>query len=117
MVFIEYPKCSTSNKAKKWLNDNGISYLKRNIKEDNPKYVEIKEWFEKSNMEIKRFFNTSGKLYREQGIKDVINTASIEELLTILSSDGMMMKRPMVISDEFILVGFNEDNWRSTLLK
>jgi len=117
MLFIEYPKCSTSNKAKKWLNDNGISYVKRNIKEDNPKYEELKEWFERSNMELKRFFNTSGKLYREQGIKNLMKTASIEELLTILSTDGMMVKRPILIGDDFILTGFKEDSWRSTLLK
>lgn len=117
MLFIEYPKCSTSNKAKKWLNDNEIMYTKRNIKEENPTYDELEKWIESSSMEIKRFFNTSGKLYREQGIKDLIKTASIPELLNILSSDGMMVKRPILIGDDFILVGFKEEIWRSTLLK
>lgn len=117
MLFLGYPKCSTSNKAKKWLDDNGVLYDNRNIKEDNPKYEELKEWFETSNLEIKKFFNTSGRLYREQRIKDLIKTASITELLNILSSDGMMVKRPILIGDEFVLVGFKEDIWQSTLLK
>ena len=116
MLFIEYPKCSTSNKAKKWLNDNGIDYVKRNIKENNPKYDELKEWFESSNLDIKRFFNTSGKLYREQGIKDLFKTASTTELLKILATDGMMVKRPILIGEDFILVGFKEEIWKNTIL-
>jgi arsenate reductase len=117
MLFIEYPKCSTSNRAKKWLNDNAISYSKRNIKDDNPKFEELKKWFEESDLEIKKFFNTSGKLYRKQKIKDIFNTATTTELLTILSSDGMMVKRPILIGDNFILVGFKEDVWSNTLLR
>lgn len=116
MLFIEYPKCSTSNKAKKWLNDNKIAYNKRNIKDNNPKFEELDKWVKKSNLNIKKFFNTSGKLYREQGIKDLFKTASITELLTVLSSDGMMVKRPILIGDDFILVGFKEDVWAKTIL-
>lgn len=117
MLFIEYPKCSTSNKAKKWLNDNGVTYIKRNIKEENPTFDELKEWFKTSKLEIKRFFNTSGKLYREQGIKDKISSATIDELLEILAQDGMMVKRPIFIGDDFVLVGFKEEEWGSAILK
>lgn len=116
MLFIEYPKCSTSNKAKKWLKDNKISVVRRNIKEENPNFEELGKWLEKSNMEMKRFFNTSGKLYREQGIKNLFPTATKEELLTILASDGMMVKRPILVGDDFVLVGFKESIWESTLL-
>lgn len=116
MLFIEYPKCSTSNKAKKWLNDNDISYDQRNIKEDNPTFEELKYWIQESGMEIKKFFNTSGKLYREQGIKDIMNTATQDELITILASDGMMVKRPILIGANFILTGFKEDIWKSIVL-
>ena len=115
MLFLEYPKCSTSNKAKKWLNDNNINYEKRNIKEINPTFEELEKWYQLSTLDIKKFFNTSGKLYREQGIKDLMKTATIEELLTILASDGMMVKRPLLISDKFVLVGFNEDLWKESL--
>lgn len=117
MLFIEYPKCSTSNKAKKWLNENNISYVKRNIKEANPQFEELRTWVEESNLELKKFFNTSGKLYREQGIKDLFKTATEDDLLKILSTDGMMVKRPLLIGDDFVLVGFKEDVWRSTLIK
>lgn len=117
MLFIEYPKCSTSNKAKKWLNDNGLEFNKRNIKENNPNFEELKVWVEKSGLEIKKFFNTSGRLYREQGIKELFKTATKEELLTILSSDGMMVKRPILIGSDFVLVGFKADLWSNTLLK
>ena len=117
MLFIEYPKCSTSNKAKKWLNDNKIVFNSRNIKEDNPKFEELKLWLEKSNLELKRFFNNSGILYREQGIKELFKTASKTDLLKILASDGMMVKRPILIGDDFILVGFKEELWSNTLVK
>lgn len=116
MLFIGFPKCSTSNKAKKWLNDNHISYDSRNIKEINPTFDELKAWHKASNMDIKKFFNTSGKLYREQGIKDLFQSASLDELLIILSKDGMMVKRPILIGDSFILVGFKEEQWKETVL-
>jgi len=117
MLFIEYPKCSTSNKAKKWLNDNGLLFAKRNIKEDNPTYEELKLWHEKSGLEIKKFFNTSGRLYREQNIKEVLETAGIEESLKILSTDGMMVKRPILVGDDFVLVGFKEEVWKNKVIK
>jgi len=117
MLFLEYSKCSTSNKAKKWLKDNNIEVDKRSIKDKNPTFEELKLWYEKSGFDIKRFFNTGGKLYREQGIKDLFKTATITELLNILSVDGMMVKRPILISDDFILIGFKEELWESTILK
>lgn len=117
MLFLEYSKCSTSNKAKKWLKDNNVEVEKRSIKDENPTFEELKRWYDTSGFEIKRFFNTSGKLYREQGIKELFKTATITELLTILSTDGMMVKRPILISDDFILVGFKEEEWKSTIFK
>ena len=116
MLFIEYPKCSTSNKAKKWLNDHNIEYTKRNIKDDNPRFEELESWYKTSGLELKRFFNTSGKLYRELGIKDVMKTASTEELLNILAANGMMVKRPILIDKDFVLVGFKEEEWLSKIL-
>jgi arsenate reductase len=117
MLFIEYPKCSTSNKAKKWLKDNGITYDKRNIKDNNPTVEELKKWIHQSNGDINQFFNKSGRLYREQGIKDIVKTASEEELLKILASDGMMVKRPLLISENYVLVGFKEELWTSAILQ
>lgn len=117
MLFIEYPKCSTSNKAKKWLNDNNFTYEKRNIKDDNPTATELKEWHATSKLEIKRFFNTSGKLYRAQGIKDKFKVLSNDELFDILATDGMMVKRPILIGDDFVLVGFKLAEWETQLLK
>lgn len=116
MLFIGYPKCSTSNRAKKWLIDHHVQFDIRNIKEENPTYEELKAWYEKSKLEIKKFFNTSGMLYREQRIKDKFNTLTTDELLRILSTDGMMVKRPIVISENFILVGFKEDIWQKNIL-
>ena len=117
MLFIEYPKCSTSNKAKKWLNENNITYEKRNIKESNPTFDELKIWVKDSKLELKKFFNTSGKLYREQGIKNSFKTATNDELLKILAIDGMMVKRPILIGEDFVFVGFKEEAWQNTLLK
>jgi len=116
MLFIEYPKCSTSNKAKKWLKENNISFDTRNIKENNPTFEELDLWLERSGLEIKKFFNTSGKLYREQGIKNILKTATKEELLTILATDGMMVKRPILVLDDTVLVGFKEEIYKRNLL-
>ena len=116
MLFIEYPKCSTSNKAKKWLNENAVTYDKRNIKEDNPTFDELKKWYQASGLDIKKFFNTSGKLYREQGIKELFKSATIDELLAILATDGMMVKRPILIGDGIVLVGFKEETWENEIL-
>lgn len=115
MLFLGYPKCSTSNKAKKWLNDNDVVFINRDIKENNPTKSELLSWHSKSKLEIKKFFNTSGKLYREQGIKDLIKTATLDELIDILSLNGMMVKRPMLISEHFVLVGFKENEWQEAV--
>ena len=111
MLFIEYKKCSTSNKAKKWLKDNNIEVEYRSIKEDNPTYEELKTWYENNNLDIKRFFNTSGKLYRENNMKDKIKELSTDELLHILATDGMMVKRPILVDGDTILIGFKLPEW------
>lgn len=117
MLFLGYPKCSTSNKAKAWLLKNDVVFQERDIKANNPSVDELRAWYELSQLDIKRFFNTSGRLYRAQGIKEVFKTATIQELLTILSVDGMMVKRPILVGEDFVLVGFNESKWTEQLLK
>lgn len=117
ILFIEYPKCTTCKKAKKFLQDNNIEFEDRNIVEENPTKEELKTWIEKSGLPIQKFFNTSGVLYREMNLKDKVKIAPEEELLDILSSNGMLVKRPLVISEEGILIGFKEDQWREMLLK
>lgn len=114
-LFVEYPKCTTCKRAKKWLEQNGVDFIDRDIKLDNPTKEELKLWLDKSGLEIKRFFNTSGVLYREQGMKDKIKTLSEDELLDILASDGMMVKRPLIIGEDKVLVGFKEPEWESNL--
>ncbi|MGN0455066.1 MAG: Spx/MgsR family RNA polymerase-binding regulatory protein [Ruminococcus sp.] len=115
ILFINYPKCTTCKKAKKWLDDNNISYLDRNIKEENPTYDELKEWHEKSGLPLKKFFNTSGVLYRSMELKDKLPSMSDEEQLKLLASDGMLVKRPLVVSDKAILTGFREKEWEEKL--
>lgn len=115
MIFVGYPKCSTSNKAQAWLDANNITYQFRHIKENNPTAQELKEWHEKSGLELKRFFNTSGLLYKEMKLKDKIPDMSDEEKYELLSSDGMLVKRPILIGDGFVLVGFKEAQWEETL--
>ena len=112
MLFIEYPKCSTCQKAKKWLDENGIEYTDRHIKEDNPTYEELKEWYERSGLPLKKFFNTSGQLYRGMELKDKLPTMSEEDQLKLLATDGMLVKRPLVIGEDFVLVGFKESEWK-----
>ncbi|WP_338586731.1 arsenate reductase family protein [Clostridium baratii] len=114
-LFVEYPKCTTCKRAKKWLEQNGVDFIDRDIKLDNPTKEELKLWLDKSRLEIKKFFNTSGVLYREQGMKDKIKTLSEDELLDILASDGMMVKRPLIIGEDKVLVGFKEPEWESNL--
>lgn len=114
-LFLEYPKCSTCRKAKKWLEDNNIEFIDRMIVEENPTKEELKEWYKKSGLKLNKFFNTSGKLYREMNLKDKIKTASEDELLEILSTNGMLVKRPLVIKDDSILVGFKEEEWTEKL--
>ena len=111
MLFIEYPKCTTCKKAKKWLDDNGIEYIDRHIKEQNPTFEELKQWKDKSGLPLKKFFNTSGVLYRSMELKDKLNSMSEQEQLELLASDGMLVKRPIIVDDDKVLVGFNEDKW------
>lgn len=116
MLFIEYPKCSTCQKAKQWLIDNGIEFADRNIKEQNPNYYELKEWYARSGLELKRFFNTSGLLYKSMNLKDRLPEMSEDEQLKLLASDGMLVKRPLIITDKAILTGFREKEWAEKLL-
>ena len=116
MLFIEYPPCSTCQKAKKWLDTKGVAYTARHIKEENPTYEELKAWYEKSGLPLKKFFNTSGLLYKSLGLKDKLPTMSEEEQLQLLASDGMLVKRPLVIADNAILTGFREKEWEEKLL-
>jgi len=111
MLFIQYPLCSTCQKAKKWLEANGIAYTDRHIKEDNPTYEELKSWYEKSGLPLKKFFNTSGLLYKSLNLKEKLPTMTEEEQLRLLATDGMLVKRPIVVSDGIILTGFKEAEW------
>lgn len=115
MLFLCYPKCSTCQKAKKWLNEHNIEYTERHIVENNPTYNELKEWFIKSGLPLKRFFNTSGLLYKEMQLKAKIPVMSEKEQLELLASNGMLVKRPLVVSDEFVLVGFKEAEWKDKI--
>lgn len=116
MLFIEYPKCSTCQKAKKWLDDNQFEYESRHIKEENPTFDELKEWYHQSGMPLKKFFNTSGLLYKEMNLKDKLKTMSEEEQFALLASDGMLVKRPIVVAENAVLVGFKEADWEKALL-
>ena len=115
ILFIQYPKCTTCQKAKKRLDDNGSEYDDRHIKENNPTYEELKDWYEKSNLPLKRFFNTSGLLYKSMGLKDKLPTMSEEEQLKLLATDGMLVKRPIIVSDNVIMTGFKEKEWEENL--
>jgi arsenate reductase len=111
MLFIEYPKCTTCQKAKKFLIDNNVDFTARHIKEDNPTYDELKSWYEKSGLPLKKFFNTSGLLYKSMELKNKLPEMSENEQLKLLSTDGMLVKRPILITDTKILVGFRENEW------
>ncbi|PWM66975.1 MAG: ArsC family transcriptional regulator [Clostridiales bacterium] len=113
MLFIEYPGCTTCQKAKKWLDENKIQYTDRNIKEDRPTYEELREWHAKSGLSLRKFFNTSGLLYKSMGLKDKLPTMSQEEQLQLLASDGMLVKRPIVVDGDTVLVGFKSDAWET----
>lgn len=108
MLFVYYPKCSTCQKAKKWLDAHKIAYEERDIKTENPSKEELKEWYEKSGMELKKFFNTSGMLYKSMQLKDKLPGMTEEEQLELLGTDGMLVKRPILVGDDFVLTGFKE---------
>ena len=116
MLFLQYPPCSTCKKAKKWLDDHGISYQDRHIKENNPSYEELKEWQEKSGLPLKKFFNTSGLLYKSMELKSKLPIMTEDEQLRLLASDGMLVKRPILVLDNTVLVGFKENEWETALL-
>ena len=113
LKFICYPKCTTCQRAKKWLDDNKIDYELRDIKLDNPTLEELTEWYGKSGLPIKKFFNTSGLLYKSLDLKNKLPEMSENEMLKLLATDGMLVKRPLLISDDFVLVGFKETEWES----
>lgn len=115
MLFICYPKCSTCQRAQKWLDENGVQYTLRDIKTDNPSYEELAEWHERSALPLKKLFNTSGLLYKSMGLKDKLPTMGEDEMLRLLASDGMLVKRPLLISDDFVLVGFKQTEWESKI--
>ena len=117
LKFICYPKCTTCQKARKWLDDNKIEYVPRDIKEDNPSFDELSKWCKMSGFELKKFFNTSGLLYKSMGLKDKLTAMSEEEQLKLLSTDGMLVKRPLLIGEDFVLVGFKEKEWSEKFKK
>lgn len=116
MLFLEYPKCSTCQKARKWLNEHNIEYTDRHIVENHPSFDELKEWYEKSGLPLKKFFNTSGMLYKQMQLKDKLPNMSEEEQLKLLSTNGMLVKRPLVVDEEVVLTGFREAEWTDKLL-
>lgn len=111
MLFIQYPPCSTCQKAKKWLDENGIAYTDRHIKENNPTYEELKHWYAVSGLPLKKFFNTSGLLYKSMNLKEKLPAMTEEEQLRLLATDGMLVKRPIVVKDGIVLTGFKEADW------
>ena len=115
MLFLEYPKCSTCKKAKNWLESNGVEFEDRHIVENNPTADELKAWYEKSGFPLKKFFNTSGLKYKELGLKEKLHNMTEEEQINLLATDGMLVKRPLVIGDDFVLIGFKEAQWAEKL--
>lgn len=116
MQFICYPKCSTCQKARKWLEANHLEFTERHIVEENPSYEELKEWYAESGLPLKKFFNTSGMLYKEMRLKDKLPTMSEEEQLKLLATNGMLVKRPLIVNGNIILTGFKEAEWENALL-
>ena len=111
VLFLQYPPCSTCKKAKKWLDANHIPYSSRDIKEDNPSFLELEKWIHLSGLEPKRFFNTSGVLYKQKNLKASLPEMSEKEQIELLATDGMLVKRPLIIGEDFVLVGFKEESW------
>lgn len=115
MLFVHYPKCTTCRRAKKWLDEHQIAYEARDIKEQNPSLEELTQWYQKSGLPLKKFFNTSGMLYKEMKLKEKLPEMSEDEQLTLLASDGMLVKRPIVVTEDQVLVGFKEAQWEEIL--
>ena len=115
MLFLEYPPCSTCKKAKNWLDAHGVVYTDRHIKEKNPSYEELKLWYQRSGLPLKKFFNTSGLLYKSLNLKEKLPTMTEEEQLRLLASDGMLVKRPLVVLEDAVLTGFKEAEWQQLL--
>ena len=115
MLFLEYPPCSTCKKAKAWLDAHGVAYTARHIKEENPTADELREWVARSGLPIKRFFNTSGLVYKNLGLKDKLPTMTEEEQFALLATDGMLVKRPILVGDGFVLTGFRQAEWEEKL--
>lgn len=115
MLFLEYPPCGTCKKAKSWLDANGVAYTARHIKEENPTYEELKLWHQRSGLPLKKFFNTSGLLYKSMNLKEKLPAMTEEEQLRLLASDGMLVKRPLVVLEDQVLVGFREAQWQELL--
>lgn len=115
LKFICYPRCTTCQRAKKWLDEKGVSYELRDIKENNPTRAELEAWYKISGLPLKKFFNTSGILYREMDLKNRLNGMTENEMLDLLATDGMLVKRPMLIGDNLVLVGFKESEWEEVL--
>ena len=116
MLFVCYPKCSTCGKARAWLENNGLKFTERDIKTDNPTADELRAWYEKSGLPWKRFFNTSGQLYRGMGLSGKVDSMGEDEIVSLLASDGMLVKRPILVADNAVLVGFREKDWAAALL-
>lgn len=114
-IFVNYPKCSTCKRAEKFLKENNVEFVNRNIVEENPTAEELSLWMDKSGLEPRKFFNTSGVLYREMNLKDKIKTMSKEEMIEILSTNGMLVKRPLLVMDDKVLVGFKEENYKEII--
>ena len=115
MLFICYPKCTTCQRAQKWLDEKGAAYEVRNIKEENPSVDELRAWYKRSGLPLKRFFNTSGLIYKELGLKDKLPAMPEEEQLALLATDGMLVKRPLLVGEDFVLAGFKEAEWEKAL--
>ena len=115
VLFVEYPACTTCKKAKKWLDERQVSYEDRHIKEQNPTLEELKQWHKASGLPLKKFFNTSGQLYKSMNLKDKLPVMSEEEQYSLLATDGMLVKRPILVGTDFVLVGFKETEWEEKL--
>ena len=111
MLFVYYPRCSTCQKAKKWLDENNLKYTERHIVEDNPSYEDLKDWYSRSGLPLKKFFNTSGLLYKDMKLKDKLPAMSEDEQLKLLATNGMLVKRPVVVDGDIVLLGFKEAEW------